>query len=141
MPAWLIYWMMIVMKMTRILLFSFSWLAVTAIISCRKDRHRDEDKNQPTIINQASLKTIVYTVKGTHFRMNYIDSNSIFRRDGDLHDFFRYEFRKGSGASIGMSVFPFDTNDEIYSWTIYIDGKLYANAFSEGGAYFTVPYN
>lgn len=89
---------------------------------------------------RAKTRDIVYEVSGTHFKLNYIDSNSVFKRDEVYNDTFRYAFKKGSGASIGISISKQTSDDQIYSWKIYIDGQLYANAFSEGGAYLTVPY-
>jgi hypothetical protein len=40
-----------------------------------------------------------------------------------------------------MSIFLASPADSIITWEISIDGKLYANAFSPGGAYMLVPYN
>jgi hypothetical protein len=113
----------------------FICLVLLFNISCKKDK--DDPKEAV-----AGTSKVLYVVDGTHFRLNFIDSNSVFKRDQLFSDHFAYEFRKGSGASIGMSIFTLDpTTDSIYSWKIYIDGKLYANAFSEGGAYLTVPYH
>jgi hypothetical protein len=109
-------------------------LLTTGMLSCSKDKEATRD-------NKAGGSTIVYIVEGTHFRLNYIDSNSVFQKDETYSDHFRYEFKKGSGANIGMSVFLLNSTDQIYSWKIFIDNKLYANAFSEGGAYLTVPYH
>lgn len=100
----------------------------------------DKEHDDDPIIPHAKLRTIVYEVSGTNFRLNYIDSTSAFKKDEVHKGFFRYEFRKGSGASIGISIFRQSIADTIYNWNIYIDNKLYANALSEGGAYFTIPY-
>lgn len=109
------------------------------IIWCTSCSKTKTDKNDPG--PDGSSKKIVYTVTGTHFKLNYIDSNSVFH-NGEIHDgTFRYEFNKGSGAYIGISIFVLQPSDHIDSWTIHIDNKLVANAFSEGGAYFTVPYH
>jgi hypothetical protein len=105
------------------------------IFSCKKD------KTDPPFENVATLKKITYLVKGTNFKMNYIDSFSVFQSDRVFQDSFRYEFIKGSGAEIGMSIFLQAPTDVIFSWAIYVNDKLYANAYSQGGAYFTVPYN
>jgi|GEM_PF-1295150 len=86
-------------------------------------------------------KKVVYLIKGTKFRLNYIDSNSVFQKDKIYKDSFRYEFTKGPGASIGISIFRFSPSDSIYSWELFLDGQLFGNAFSEGGIYTTVPYN
>lgn len=97
-------------------------------------------KKVKEVTPRAKQRDIVYEVTGTHFKLNYIDSNSVFKRDEAHDDTFRYAFKKGSGASIGMSISKQSTGDEIYSWKIFIDGQLYATAVSEGGAYLTVPY-
>lgn len=104
-------------------------------LSCGKDKPKE------IFSNQATLKTVVYLVKGTNLKLDFIDSNSVFQTNMVYVDSFKYEFKKGSGASIGISIFKASSSDTIYSWSIFIDNKLYANAFSEGGAYFTVPYN
>ncbi|MEO5564983.1 MAG: hypothetical protein ABIR18_16170 [Chitinophagaceae bacterium] len=117
------------------LVFFCSFL-LAGILSCKKDNELEDNIN-----GKAGDRKITYVVDGTHFRLNYIDSNNVFQRDRTFTDHFSYEFSKGSGASIGMSIFLLDPSDQIYSWKIYIDDKLYANAFSEGGAYLTVPYH
>jgi hypothetical protein len=106
-------------------------LLIMLLVSCKKE-------NNPS--PRAKQRDIVYEVSGTHFKLNYIDSNSVFKRDEVYNDSFRYAFKKSSGASIGISIFKQTSDDQIYSWKIYVDGQLYANAYSEGGAYFTVPY-
>jgi hypothetical protein len=106
-------------------------LLIILLVSCKKETHATP---------RAKQRDIVYEVSGTHFKLNYIDSNSVFKRDEMHNDLFRYAFKKGSGASIGISISKQTSDDQIYSWKIYIDGQLYANAYSEGGAYFTVPY-
>ncbi len=115
----------------------FFWciLFLCMVSSCKKGKQDDY------IDNKATVKTILYIIKGTGIKVNFIDSNSIFQSGQIYHGLFQYQFRKGSGAGIGISVFKETAADTIYSWSILIDGKLYANAFSEGGAYLTVPYN
>ena len=113
----------------------FLGLIFAGVNSCKKDTVQIKDRDQIFV-----PKDILYLVKGTHLKLNYIDSKSVFQRDQVFQDSFWYEFKKGPGASIGISVFRQSTTDSIYSWHIYINGKLYANAFSEGGAYLTVPY-
>ncbi len=115
--------------MTRRLFFSLLIGGLLAIASCEK-----EEQVFPP-------KTILYIVKGSHLKLNYIDSQSIFKQNQLFADSFRDQFKKGPGASIGITVNRGSDGDSIYSWQILIDGKLYANAFREGGAYFTVPYN
>ncbi len=117
----------------KIVLWASSLIFI--ILSCGKDKVKE------IFNNQAGLKTVVYLVKGTNLKLDFIDSNSVFQTHKVYADSFRYEFKKGSGASIGISIFKVSSSDTIYSWSIFIDNKLYANAFSEGGAYFTVPYN
>ena len=104
---------------------------VVVLFSCGKDKPA---KHYPP-------KKITYLVTGTKFSLNYIDSNSVFQKDRVYSETFRYEFLKSPGASIGISIHAFSTDDQIYSWNIYINDKLYANAFSEGGSYLTVPYD
>lgn len=108
-----------------------AFLMIT-VLSCTKKEH--------PVTPRGRLSTIVYLVRGSNIRMNYIDSASVFQRDKVFTDSFRYEFKKGSGASIGMSVYRLSPDDSINEWDLYIDGKLYANAFSEGGVYMIVPY-
>ncbi|MEO6230473.1 MAG: hypothetical protein ABJB11_12970 [Ferruginibacter sp.] len=103
-------------------------------MSCKKEKNGD-------ILPQAGVKNVSYSVKGTHIKLNFIDSNSVFQSGKLYQDAFTYSFKKGSGAGIGISVFKQAPGDTIYSWSITIDGKLYANAFSEGGAYLSVPFN
>ncbi len=109
-------------------------LTICTILSCKKDKANED-------VNKASLKTVAYVIKGTHIKLNFIDSNSIFQSGKIYTDSFIYIFKKGSGADIGISVYKQAASDSIFNWSIYINGKLYANAFSEGGAYLTVPYN
>lgn len=85
-------------------------------------------------------KKVLYLVKGTHFRLNFIDSNNNFQQDRIFKDSFRYEFTKAPGNAIGMSIFRFSPTDQIFGWALYFNGKLYANAFSEGAVYSTVPF-
>ncbi len=120
---------------TKFFTASTIFIAVS-LFSCKKDSgNKDKpDSNFPP-------KHIVYLVKGTNFRLNYIDSNSVFQHDQLFKDSFRYEFDKGPGASIGISIYLPSQTDTIFSWYIYINNKLYADAFSEGGAYLTVPYD
>ena len=120
-------------RMFTILAIGFMTLG---IFSCKKDK-----AGNPPAENQATLKKILYVVKGTNFKVNYIDSTSRFQSDHVFQDSFHYEFIKGSGAEIGMSIYLQAPTDMIYSWAIYVNDKLYANAYSQGGAYFTVPYN
>lgn len=110
--------------------FSYLLIAVCMLLSCKKDHP----------VYQNKTRKIKYVVNGTNFRLNFIDSLSAFNADKVFRDVFSYEFRKGTGANIGMSVYRQSSSDTIYSWAIYIDDKLYANAFSEGGAYMMVPY-
>ncbi|HMH22021.1 MAG TPA: hypothetical protein VK563_09600 [Puia sp.] len=85
-------------------------------------------------------RQIQYLIKGTKFNLNFIDSNNNFQQNQTMVDSFHYSFKKGAGGNIGISITRYTPADIIYSWEIYIDGKLYANAFSEGGAYMVVPY-
>jgi len=124
---------MIVRKVISVMFFG--WI-IAGSITCKKEK-ANSSSHTPVF----TPKKILYQVKGTHFRLNYIDSNSVFQKDQVFHDSFKYQFTKGPGAGIGISVFLLDSTDRIDSWEIYINGKLYANAFSEGGAYMTVPYD
>jgi hypothetical protein len=85
-------------------------------------------------------KKIVYQVKGTNFKINYIDSNSVFVRERVCKDEFKYEFTKGAGALIGISISKLTPVDTVFGWIITMDGNSTANAFSEGGAYMNIPY-
>lgn len=105
-------------------------LGLIACICCKKE--------VPKVYNP---KKVVYLVRGTQFRLNFIDSNSVFQKDKVFRDSFRYEFIKGPGASIGISIYRFSAADTIFSWELFLDGQLFANAFSEGGVYSTVPYD
>lgn len=100
------------------------------LMSCKKDHP----------VYQNKLRKIKYVVSGTNFRMNYIDSLSVFNSDKVYRDSFSYEFLKGTGASVGMSIYRQASSDSIHYWALYIDDKLYANAFSEGGVYMMIPY-
>ncbi len=106
-----------------------------AAVSCSKD------KNDNVVTPQASLKSVTYSIKGSNFNVSYIDSNSVYRENQVYKDSFNYQFNKGSGASIGLTVHAQSSSDTVYFWNIKIDGKLYANAFSDGGAFLSVPYN
>ncbi len=107
--------------------------------ACNKSKHRHDDDDSP-IVPIGALRSVTYSVKGTNFNVSFIDSNTIYKVNQVYKDSFVYEFRKGSGAGIGMTVSPQSTSDTVYSWRITIDGALYANAFSEGGAFFNIPY-
>ena len=122
---------MSLLKYTPVL---FCYLLIVIAPSCNKS------KSNATLVPRAKERDILYLVKGSNFRLNFIDSNSVFQRDKVFQDSFRYEFKKGSGASIGISIYKQSPGDSIHEWEIYIDGQLTANAFSEGGAYLTVPY-
>jgi hypothetical protein len=111
------------------------FLVLTCTFACKKSSV--EKKDNPNF----TPRHIVYEVTGTNFRLNYIDSNDVFQKDQIYQNTFRYEFQKGPGAWIGISIFLQTPADSIRSWSVYIDNKLYANAFSVGGAYLTVPYN
>jgi hypothetical protein len=102
--------------------------------SCDKDKDNVKEVTFPP-------KDITYIVKGTNIKLNFIDSQSVFQQDKVFTDSFHYAFKKGPGANIGISVHSLSPADTIYGWQILINGKLYANAFSGGGAYFTVPYD
>jgi hypothetical protein len=104
-------------------------LAVLAL-ACKKDKPLN---TQP--------RHVTYLVKGTHIKMNFIDSTSGFLKDQRYTDSFRYEFMRKPGTGIGMTVNAASPADTIYGWEVRIDGKLVANAFSVGGAYLAVPYN
>jgi hypothetical protein len=106
-------------------------LIVAAAFACKKDR--TQTSNYPP-------RHVLYLVKGTQIKMNFIDSNSGFQRDQLFSDSFRYEFSRKPGTGIGISVGVASPQDTIYSWEIRIDGKLTANAFSVGGAYLSIPY-
>jgi hypothetical protein len=112
--------------------FYFAFGIIVAAVSCRKDR--DKEKTYPP-------KNITYIVKGTNIKLNFIDSQSVFQQNKVFADSFHYSFKKGPGAGIGISVHALSPADTIYGWQILINGKLYANAFSTGGAYLTVPYD
>jgi hypothetical protein len=114
----------------------FLVLGCSGLVMCEKI-----NVTSPSVTPPGKTRTIVYEVKGTRIKMNFIDSNSVFREQQVFYNSFRYQFQKGSGASIGFSITRFSPVDEIYSWNLFIDGKLYANSFSEGGVYMTVPYN
>jgi hypothetical protein len=119
------------MKLSKSSLLICFIVIVTQISSCSKDKQKAEPPY--------TIRTVSYIVTGTRFKLNFIDSNSVFQENLIYTTGFRYEFQAGSGSEIGISIFKSAPDDLIYSWEIYIDDKLYANAFSEGGAYFTVP--
>jgi len=105
-------------------------MAVMAF-ACKKDK--------PPVINYPP-RHVMYLVKGTHLKMNFIDSLSGFQQDQLYTDSFRYEFWRKPGTGIGMSVGVVTPGqDTISIWEIRIDGKLVANAFSVGGAYLSIP--
>jgi hypothetical protein len=119
--------MHLVIKTTCMLLglvFAFSFF------SCKKEPPPD-----------FTPKIVSYLVTGSNFRLNFIDSNMAFQRDRNFSGSFLYEFRKAPGTNIGISIFKSSPADSITSWRLSIDGKLYANGFSEGGAYMQIPYN
>jgi hypothetical protein len=101
-----------------------------------KEKNKEPETATPIFV----ARKVVYEVKGTKFRISYIDSVSVFRQDQVYTGSFRYEFRRGPGASIGFSVYKFSSSDTIAEWRIMIDNKLYALAFSEGGAYLDIPF-
>ena len=103
---------------------------VVAALSCKKDK---PPVNYPP-------RHVTYLVKGTRIKLNFIDSTSGFLRDQLFTDSFRYEFMRKPGTYIGITVGTATPDDLIYGWEIRIDGKLVANAFSVGGAYFNIPY-
>jgi hypothetical protein len=114
------------------------WLLVilsVAFIQCKKDHKRALD-NLPSYPS----RLVHYKVSGTNVRLDYIDSTSTFLTDQPLNGNFDYEFRRGPGTQIGINVDPADSTGAVFSWEIYIDNKLFANAFSRGGAYFIIPY-
>lgn len=106
------------------------FIAVMAF-ACRKER--------PPVSNYPP-RHVMYLIKGTHIKLNFIDSTGGFQRDRLFTDSFRYEFWRKPGTGIGMSVGVATPEDVIYGWEIRIDGKLCANAFSVGGAYLNIPY-
>ena len=106
------------------------FLIIAAGLSCKKDK----PVHYPP-------RHVTYWVRGSHIKLNFIDSTSVFQSGKVYTDSFRYEFNRGPGAGIGMSVGIPSLSDTIYNWELRIDGKLYANAFSTGGAYLTIPYN
>jgi len=122
------------MRVKRTFILILSLISLSQVC-CKKDATRKD------LVPVASLKKILYEVRGTRFKLNYIDSNSVFQSNQVYDSLFHYEFWKGSGASIGITINRISPADTIYSWSLYIDDKLYANAFSEGGVYLTVPYN
>ena len=122
------------MILSKKLCFSCCTLLFIAAASCDKDNDNVKEVTFPP-------KDITYVVKGTNIKLNFIDSQSVFQRDRVFKDSFHYAFKKGPGAQIGISVNSQSPADTIYSWHIFINGKLYANAFSVGGAYLTVPYD
>jgi hypothetical protein len=85
-------------------------------------------------------KIVTYEVTGTHFRLNFIDSLHGFKENQLHNNSFIYEFRKAPGANIGFSIFKQAATDTIFAWRLSINHKLYANGFSEGGAWMTIPY-
>jgi hypothetical protein len=109
-------------------------LAVAVIFSCNKAA------THPSGPGTTTPRQILYLIKGTNFNLNFIDSSNNFQQNVTMVDSFHYSFKKGAGGNIGISILRYTPADIIYSWEIYIDGKLYANAFSEGGAYMVVPY-
>src|SRR5882672_5438673 len=102
----------------------------TFFLACKKDKPLNTHPRHVT-----------YLVKGTHIKMNFIDSTSGFLRDQFYTGSFLYEFMRKPGTSIGMTVNAASSADTIYNWEIRVDGMLVANAFSVGGAYLSVPYN
>lgn len=107
-------------------------LFVIGALSCKKN-HDEPPKTYPP-------KQVIYSVKGSNFVLNYIDSNSNFQSNQAFQGSFDYTFYKTPGSPIGMSIALASAADSIISWSIFIDGKLYANAYSTGGAYMLVPY-
>jgi hypothetical protein len=108
-------------------------LFVIGALSCHKDHDEPPPKPYPK-------KQVIYSVKGSNFILNYIDSNSAFQSNQAFQGSFDYTFQKAPGSPIGITVSLASPADSITSWEIYIDGKLYANAYSPGGAYMLVPY-
>lgn len=86
-------------------------------------------------------KQVVYNVKGTHFRVSYIDSNSVFVQNQFFRNEFTYVFRKSPGSPVGMSINTATVADTVYSWGIALDGRVFANAFSPGTAYLNIPFD
>ena len=127
------------MKQRRTLSYTLLILFFFTAGSCNKSKHHHNDDDSP-IVPVAALRTIAYSVKGTNFSVSFIDSNTVYQVNQVYKDSFEYEFKKGSGAGIGMTISQQSSSDTIFSWRITIDGVLYANAFSEGGAFFNVPY-
>ncbi len=126
----------------RSLIIFFSVICVCSG-SCKKGK-KDENlipNNKKQQESVAVKKKIVYLVRGTNFRLNYIDSNSVFKRGESGKDSVKYSFNKGSGENIGISIFKQLESDSIFYWEITINGKVQANAFSPGGAYMMIPYD
>jgi hypothetical protein len=108
-------------------------LGLTALAFCACKKSDDPTPSYPP-------REVTYVVKGTKFTLNFIDSSNAFEKGVIKQDSFRYDFWKGPGTNIGITVASFSPSDTVYSWEIYIDGKLSANALGQGGAYFGVPY-
>jgi hypothetical protein len=108
-------------------------LMAVVMTACKKDKPKPPPYYPP--------RHVMYLVKGTHIKLNFIDSTGGFLRDQLYTDSFRYEFWRTPGTNIGMSVGIAALSDVIYGWEIRVDGKLRANAFSTGGAYMAVPFD
>ena len=122
---------------SRLTFVPFLVVLFLTLFGCKKNI--TDEKRAITPVGHS--KKIVYEVHGSKFRLNYIDSNSVFQKDQVYDSIFHYEFWKGSGASIGITIHKNSPGDTIFSWELYINDKLYANAFSEGGVYLIVPYD
>lgn len=104
---------------------------VAMAFGCKKDKPP---------VNNYPPRHVLYLVKGTHIKLNFIDSTSGFLREQLYTDSFHYDFWRKPGTGIGMSVGVASPADTIFGWEIRVDGKLCANAFSVGGAYLSIPY-
>ncbi len=102
------------------------------MLSCKKN-HDQPTKTYPP-------KQVIYSVKGSNFVLNYLDSNHVFQSNKTFQGSFDYTFLSAPGSAIGITISPASPADSITYWGIFIDGKLYANAYSAGGAYMLVPY-
>ncbi len=120
---------------SRNCLFILLGLGSTVLFSCKKNSTNPDGKGD----TNTTKHQVTYTVSGTNFTLNFIDSNNVFESGVKSSGTWTYTFKQGSGANIGLTVNAAASTD-VSSWAIEIDGDAKANAFSTGGAYFTVPY-
>ena|SRR5579871_1613603 len=123
------------MNFRNSLLITLIGLGAISSFSCKKNSSDPDGSSSST-----TKKTVSYTVTGTKYTVSFIDSTNSYEQGVTESGTWTYTFKQGSGANIGMTIALATSSDTIDSWEITVDGKLYANAYSAGGAFFTVPY-